>query len=275
MPDIYGSHFEFDGQSSRQFKLIIVNVETERLRSLSGAIEGSTVFDKKAKRRRLINTTYDNSPLSFEVDIVTDDATTIHNEQRRKIEKWLFNRNKYCKFYLDLADDRRCETFEYVNGQRKRLYLNCRFVNPEKLEYFNGIVGYRATMELDSGYWMQEAITYEFNLQNQPPDTQRVIVHVDSDIDDYIYPYTLIIMQSGGGDVSITNLTDDNMRRTEFTDILTSSSIIINSATNYVSGYFDNFSSPNFPRLVDGDNEILIGGNVDTVAFQFNNRRRF
>lgn len=79
-----------------------------------------------------------------------DNERLIEPSERRAIEKWLFNKREYCKLYLDMADDLYGETFEYIDGIRKRNYLNCRFINPEKLEYNGGIVGYKATLEADS-----------------------------------------------------------------------------------------------------------------------------
>ena len=70
MADIYGSHFEYGGISSRQHSLIIANVDTGRMAQLGGTKEGVTIFSKSAKKRYLVDDDYTNSPISFDIEIV-------------------------------------------------------------------------------------------------------------------------------------------------------------------------------------------------------------
>lgn len=274
MPDIYGSHFEFGGQSSRRYKLILANVTTERLRALAGQIASDTVFNRKSKQRYLINNNYNDSPLTLDVDILTDDDTVLGKTERRDIKKWLFNRHEYQKFYIDLADDIGCETFDYIDGERKRLFMFCRFLNPEKLEYNGGIVGYKATLEADSGYWWQDPIVKTFTLNHSSSsDYTNITLTVDSDIDDYIYP-RVVFYTTGTGDVKITNLTDDSSRTLHFEAVPSGSFIALNSETSSVTPpFFSKLVNYNFPRLLDGINTLQITGAISTIAFQFSNRR--
>lgn len=275
MADIYGSHFEYAGVTSRRYGLIIANVETERLTSVSGAISGVTVFNKNTKRRYLIDDDHNDFPVSFEVDIVTDNERGLEFNERREVEKWLFNKHSYRKLYLDVTDDTRGETYEIIDGLQKQLYMNCRFVNPTRLEYNGGIVGYRVTLEADSGLWWQDAITKKFQVNNTSASSTSIItVTVDTDLDDFVYPKVKITMGGSGGDVIITNNSDDPTRVTRFVDVSPYASIILNGELNYVSGqYYEKFYKQNFPRLVDGENNIIVAGNVSTIEFEFNNRR--
>lgn len=280
MADIYGSHFTYGGVSSADRGLIFANVETDRFTQMAGTIAGVTIFNKSGKRNYLIDDDYSGSPLSFDIDIVTDDERTLTLEERRTIEKWMFNRHGYKKLYIyhndecgdPVVDDEYSETIE---GSVKRLYMNCRFVNPTYLEYQGGIVGYRATLEADSGYWWQDAITKVYTLNNaNASSSTQITVDVDTDIDDYTYPRISVVMNTGGGDFSITNNTDDGARLTSFTDIAANATVIIDSEFNYVSGqYYLKFQDQNFPRLLDGSNTITVRGAVKSVTFTFNNRR--
>ena len=101
MADMYGSHFEYGGVSSKTHGMIIANVETTRFTQVAGTIAGVTIFNKSGKRNYLIDDDYSGSPLSFEVDITTDDNSTLDKASRRTIEKWLFNRHNYRKLYLE------------------------------------------------------------------------------------------------------------------------------------------------------------------------------
>lgn len=277
MADIYGSHFEYGGVLSRQYGLIVATVNTERMIKLNGDISGSTVFSRVAQKRYLVGDDLSESPMSFEVEILTEDGRGIEQSERREIEKWLFNKHDYRKLYFDMEDDDFGDMQELVDGVRKRLYLNCRFVNPEKLEYNGGVVGYKATLEADSSMFWQDAITKTFTLDNSSASATTVItVDVDSDIDDYIYPKVTFTLGSAGGDVIIINNSDDSTRFTKFVGLSAYASIIMKGELNYISGdNYQKFATRNFVRLLDGANNLTVQGNVANIEFEFQNRRNF
>lgn len=275
MSDFYGSHFEFSGISSRQYGLIIANVETSRLTQSAGAISGSTIFSKSAKKLYLIDNDYSDSPLSFDIEIITYNGRCLNYSERRNIEKWLFNRREYRKLYLDVADDYYGETYEFVDGVRKRNYLNCRFINPSKLEYNGGIVGYVVTLEADSCMFWQDEIEKTFEINNKSKDTtSNITLNIDTDIDDYTYPDVKITMGKIGGDFIIINHRDDGSRMTKFVDISPFDDIIMKSSLSYVDEkYYGRFYYRNFIRLLDGKNNFAITGNVDSITFKYSQRR--
>ena len=274
MADIYGAHFDYAGRSSIEFGLIFVNVNTERFTNLSGSISGVTIFNKSIKQRYLVDDDYSESPVSYEVEIITDDQRYLSLQECRRVEKWLFNRHNYRKLYLDSFDDCDGATTEVIDSKEKRLYLRCRFINPSRIEGDGGVVGYRATLEADSGYWWQDALSKTFNIANSGSNYSTINVRVDSDIDDYIYPKVTVTMNSVGGDIILINGTDDVLRVTKFESIPANTTLIIRSDVNYVSGnYYQSFVNRNFPRLLDGNNAILVGGAVKTIKYEFSNRR--
>lgn len=275
MADFYGSHFEYGDVSSRRYGLIIVNINTDRITQFGGSTESISFFNNKAKKRYIVDDDYSGYPLSFDIEIVTENERCLDQSERRKIEKWLFNRRDYRKFYLDIGDDCIGDTFEFVEGVMKRNYLNCRFVNPSKIEGNGGIIGFKATLEADSGLLWQDAIDKTFSVGNAYEDISSIItVNVDSDMDDYIYPKVTITMGGVGGDVIISNNSDDETRLTKFVDISPYATIIMNGELNYISGqYYEKFNKQNFIRLLDGANRITVLGNVDTLEIEFSNRR--
>lgn len=275
MADFYGSHFEYGGLSSREYGLIIVNADTNRSTQLSGKKEGVTIFGKNSIKRYLIDDDYSSSPLSFEIEIMTDSDRCLEFSERRQIEKWLFNKKSYRKLYLDIDDDDLGETFEYVNGVIKRNYLNCRLINPEKLEGNGGIVGYKATLEADSQMFWQDPIEQAFSVSNGSESAvSNITIDIDTDLDEYIYPKVSIQMGSFGGDIIIVNNSDDNSRQTKFVDISPSATIIMKGELNYVSDqYYEKFAGRNFIRLLDGENTLTITGNVATIKFEYSARR--
>lgn len=271
MADIYGSHFEYGNTSSRTYDLVFANMNTSRFMSIAGKIEGITVFNKKVQARYLVDDNYANFPVSFDVEIITEDASPISIANQRLIEKWLFNKHNYRKLYIDQVDDTQGVFSEMIDGSVKRLYLNCRFMNPERIENDCNVIGYKATLEADSGLWWQDAVTQTFDIEesgNYP------VVVVDTDIDEFTYPKVVINIGNEGGDVIITNTTDSSTRLTKFVNLTANSIITIKGNTNYVSGQnYTKFENMNFPRLLDGNNTFSIEGDVSSISFEFNNRR--
>ena len=275
MADIYGSHFEYGGITSRQYGLIIAAVNTTRTAVLGGSKEGVAIFSKSAKKRYLVDDDYSNSPLSIEIEIVTENDRTLETVERRQIEKWLFNHRTYRKLYLDMADDYFGETYEYVNGKLLRNYLNCRLINPEKLEYNGGVVGYKATLEADSNMFWQDATVSTFTVNNSSATSTSIItVNVDTDLDEYIYPKVSITMGSEGGDIVISNNSDDSARLTKFVGVGAYATVVMKGEMNYVSGqYYEKFQQRNFIRLLDGENKLTVIGNVASIEFEYSSRR--
>ena len=275
MADIYGSYFEYASKSSKEFGLIIASVEAERMNKISGDIEGMTVFNKASKKRYLIEDNETNSPISFDIEIVTENQEPINFVNSRKIEKWLFNRHSYRKLYFGTSDDPLEETYETIDGAIKRSYLNCRFINAEKLEYNNGVVGYKATLEADSSMLWQDPISKTFEISNDSSTpSSEVVVNVDTDIDDYTYPKVTFTVGSVGGDIIIVNHSDDSTRLTKFVGLSPAATITMKGDLNYISGqYYEKFKIRNFLRLLDGANNIFITGDIVSITIEYQNRR--
>lgn len=273
--EIYGVHFEYNGIQSRRYGLMIANIETERFNQTYGTRQGITLFNKSSLKRYLIDDDYSDSPITIDIEIVTDNQKIINPHERRTIERWLFGQTKYQKFYIDMADDSTGESFEYKNGEYKRLYLNCRFVNPTKIEYNGGIVGYKTTLEADSGMWYQDRTVQTFTLNHESSSSHSTIdVVVDTDLKRFTYPKVTLTTGDVGGNVTILNHADDIERTTQFSQLAANTSVILNGETNYISGQnFEKFYKQNFPRLLDGTNHIYIAGNIKTIKFEFYNRR--
>lgn len=176
---------------------------------------------------------------------------------------------------MDIADDERGDTCEFIGGEWKRLYLNCRLVNPVKIEGNSGIIGYKATIEADSNMFWQDPVEHVVNISNGSADSSvNFTIPVDTDLDEYIYPMVVIQMGNTGGDVIIVNNSDDSSRQTKFVGIGALATIVMKGELNYVGGqYYEKFAGRNFIRLLDGDNTFTVIGDVQTIKFEFSARR--
>lgn len=273
MTDIYGTYFEFGGVSSKQYGLIIASLDTSRNTALYGSKTSISVFNKLGNKRYLVGDDYTSSPLSFDIEVITEDTFPIESAQKRIIEKWLFSHKDFRKMYFNIENDCDNESFESVGKEIKRYYLNCRFINPQKIESDIGVVGYRATLEADSDMFWEDPTTQTFS-SGEEESISNISVHVDTDSQEYVHPKVTIKMGSTGGDFTIVNNSDDSTRITKFIGVSKYATIVMNSSIRYVSGeYYEKFYNRNFIRLIDGDNDFHIIGDISSITVEWQNRR--
>ncbi len=271
--NLYGCHFTFGGVDSNTYSLIIANVTTNRDDRSAGDISGQYLYRKSDKTFKLLGDDYSGSQMAFDVDIITDDERTLSSADRRAVEKWLFNKQTFRKLYIDENDDPLEESFEMIDGAKKSFYLLCRFINPEKIDNGCGVVGYKATLECDSGLMWQDEITYTFNAGSSAT-SGSFTVNLDTDINDYTYPIVTITTRSGCQTFSIRNTSDDSDRATTFSGLGGADSITMNGNIGYVDQtHYRYFSGLNFIRLLNGENVFNYTGAIASVTLKWNNRR--
>lgn len=275
MADIYGSHFEFGGLSSRMYDLVFVNLNTSRWIQLAGNSESVTIYNKGANKAYVIGDDHTKSPVVLDAEITTESCRSLDISEQRQIEKWLFGHKNYRKLYFDMADDPTAATYEIVDGKLYRNYLNCRMLNPERIEGNGGICGYKFQIMCDSNMFWQDAHTHNFSVNNGAPDVSTIVtVPVDTDFREYIYPKVKITMGGTGGDITIVNNTDDSTRLTQFVGISPYATVIMKGELNYVSDqYYEKLATRNFIRLLDGENKLFVLGDVDSIEFEYSARR--
>lgn len=273
--ELYGCHFEYNGVSSRIYGLIFANSTTERFTKLSGNSKAKTLFDKKHSALHIVGIDHSESAITFDAEIICEHEIGLEKNIRRQIERWLFEQSNYSKLYIDMNDDTFGDSYEVIRGEMKRMYLNCRFINPEKLEYNGGIVGYKVTVECDSRLAWQEPISETLEVDHYKSDQSTFCaIDVDTDLNDYTYPIVTIATGNVGGKIQIANYTDSSTRFTEFIGVDNNTTFKIDNSVNYVSNNnYQKMSSKNFIRLLPGRNTIVVIGNVLSVTFEWQNRR--
>lgn len=266
-----GCHFQFGSFNSRAYGIIFAHCDTKSFLKVMGDITSNTVFNKKDKSRYLLHDDYTGSPITFDAEIISDDFKAFTQQNRRSIEKALFNKHEYSKLYVDMSDDLYGDSYEYINGSLKRLYFNCRFINPTKLEDGNGlVVGYKFSIECDSCMLWQDAVEIDIDV----PSDGNISVEVDTDIGDYTYPEVTIQTGSQGGRISVVNMTDSSARQTILAEMPINYILTMKGDINYLSdSNYERLSNQNFIRLLDGTNRINIQGDVSSIKFKWNNRR--
>lgn len=263
-------HFTYGSFNSRDYRLIFGHCTTEAYDELAGKLSSKSIFNRRNRTRYLLADDFENSPISFDAEIVTECAEPLSVAERKVIEKALFNKAQYQKMYIDAADDIDGSLTETVDGVTKRLYFNCRFVNPSRIaNAADDVVGYKFTIECDSYLLWQDEITKTLSVSGS-----SVTVQTDTNLVGYTYPEVTIQVGSSGGDVVIANTTDDMTRLTKFHDLTAGIKLTMKGNLNYISGQnYEKFEGQNFIRLLDGSNVFSIQGDVTSVTFKWQNRR--
>ena len=269
-------HFIYGTFDSADYGLIFAHCDTSEYKNLMGEFDTTKFFNKRDKSASIIGDDFKDSPVTISAEIVTDDYEPLDSQRMRAVEKALFNKRGYAKLFANTEDDVDGSTYEYIGGDLKRLYLNCRFINPERIQDGGGrTIGYKFDIECDSCMAWQEVsrVASTFSGTTTSSVSQMSVV-TDTDIGDFTYPDIVVRMGSSGGDLTIINHSDDSTRLTKFVGLSPNVNVIIRGNHNFISGdNYYKFQNQNFPRLIDGTNNISITGNVELVQFRWQNRR--
>ena len=267
-------HFQYGSGNSQMYGLIIAHAETSHENRASGSIETVNIFSKREKRNLFAKDDYSDSPISFDVELLSDSDEPLTQEAQRAIQKWLFYQQGYWPLYLDSFDDLDDENQELVDGVLKGAYLNCRFTNPEKVYGNGGVFGYKATLEADSPLAWQDANDLTVTLTGGAGANAAFTLTIDTDLKDYTYPKVTITTGNTGGNITIANNSDSATRLTGFTGLSPNTSIVMSEKIGMVSGQnYSKFSNKNFIRLLDGNNQFSVIGDVVSIRFEWQNRR--
>lgn len=271
-----GQYFTYGDFSSRMYGIIFAHVESSILSDMSGKISSSSVFNARKKVNYFTGNDYSSSPVSFEAEIVQESASAILEEERRAIEKALFNAPIYKKLRADLLNGGIESSLNVFDGLRaSRMYFNCRMVNPSRImNDRDETIGYKFTVECDSAYMWEDEASVSFSAEDISDGNGIIHVSADSDMQDYIYPTVTFTVGSTGGDITFQNNTDDSERLTTFKDVTHNTQIAMDGCRCMITPEenYSKFYAKNFIRLLDGDNSIAVTGDVSTVKFAFCNR---
>lgn len=265
---LFINNFEYDGINSKKYGLFFGHVDTERLKQICGNLEYNQVFYPSLNRQEIHGVNKDEFPLSFDLEIIS--AEPISYWSAKEIKKWLFNSPVYKKLYASRIKDK---TIEKINGEEKRRYVECVFTNPEAMFYADGLHGWKCTCTLSSGWAFQDEIEITYT-----DFTEDIIVPVDSDNGEYIYPTLTFSAAATINPISptIVNASDNN-RAMEIEDIPAQTEVYVDSAVGTITdntgtSLYPNLVDQKFLRLVNGDNVLQISG-ISELTIRYQNVR--
>lgn len=261
---IFTDFFIYDGICSRRYGLRFANVDTKIIATACGEVEYNTTFSRATRSKYIDGKKYDESAISFDVEIISENPIT-DKKEIRQISKWLFNSPAYHKLYADYH--LHPEESERIDGQIINKYVDCVFVKPEELWYGDGLHGWKCTCQCSS--YMAKTDVLSISCSSIASDAQIVELNVDSDEQDYVFPRLVVEGCSG---LSILNKSDDN--RLFKLSGLSNKTLSVDCATGVVidnTGAFciDKVENQKLFRLVQGKNELEISGSTDKLTIKY------
>ena len=139
--------------------------------------------------------------------------------------------------------------------------------------YADGLHGWKCTCTLSSGWAFQDEV--EITYTNF---TENIIIPVDSDNGEYIYPTFIFSTAATDSLMSPTIInTSDNNRTMTVKDIKAQTEVYVDSAIGTITdntgaSLYSNLVGQKFLRLVNGDNELQISG-ISELTIKYQNVR--
>jgi hypothetical protein len=230
--------------SSESLGIISVsfNQTTMEIVNNSGETTLETVRAGNSSAFHIVKQDYD-SPLSFTLQVINEDASDIDAVKEREITRSLCKRGIYLDFVID--DDR------YYN-----LVLKANISNP-KIIRIGKVYGMEFTVTCKYPYAHSRIIKKTFNITTE---NQQIRLFVNHDDDNYIYPNIEIILNTSGN-LTITNIKDTKIF--SISNVSNGEKIKIDGLIPLIStsisshAIWQNFNK-NWLRLVDGMNTLTI-----------------
>ena len=259
----YAREFSFDGIPSSNYALTIS--------STTDGSEVSTNFpgDVKLFTEKLFNRTDEfyygasvEPSLEFPVTFLTDNEELMA-VNLEKIGLWLFGKRNYSDLKI-------------LQPDMQNVTYRCFMLQPKIIRIGNTIKGVSALVHSKDPWGLSEEKMYTYTFT--PPVSNVVITNNNlSDDSGYLYPNMTITMADTGGDISITN-TSDNNRVFSFSGLLANEVITIDNSLQIISSNsglrrLGNFNK-NFLRLVSGSNNLLITGAVTQITLEYAEARK-
>ena len=251
----YARNFSFNNVSSQNYSLTITSDSAEESSNFPG---DTKIYTEKIFRRSdeyLLGT--EIAPvLEYPVKFLTTDLEELTAQDLRSIGKWLFGKRQYGKLQImqyDMSD----------------VIYDCFLTNPKIIRIGNLVRGVSAICHCRSafGYTSPKSYTYttSFRHNNASDDTG------------YTYPITIITADVFGGDITITNTTD-NSRQTIFTGLSANEILTIDNSLQIVTSStglrrLSNFNKKFF-RLMNGVNNITLSGAIASMKLTYADARK-
>ena len=265
MASFYTTDFEFDGKSSQEFNLKIINFDSSGISSGIGSSDVEILSQRvlrKAKPYFLgrIQSTNLEFPLTFGT------ASPISGMDRDLISAWLFGRNTYLPLYI-LQDD--------LNGAM----FNCFLTKPEPTYIGNIQYAFKCNVTCDSpfAYSPIKVVTQTFSAS--AIEYYDFEIYNSSSDDDFLYPVVEFELNTIGDYFKLKNLDDTSgsvAREFIFTGLQASEKITVDNDIQTITSDTGLLRLPLFNkkwfRLLPRQNRLHIESGIGTFTITYRER---
>jgi len=252
----YGRSFIYDGIPSETYNLYISDIDAN---AINNSMASSSMDIKEQKIfRRATPYLYGMTPspnLEFSFSAFSEDE--IDASGFELISKWLFSSRSYKAFQIDQPDIQDVVFYSVLQ-------------DPEVVRVGGLIQGFTCNVVCNSPFAFKFPKTTTYTYTTEIVDSTEIYYNGSDDTGNYLYPTSMTItMNNTDGDVSITNLNDDN-RVVSYTglsgnEVLTISPMYETLSSSTGLNRLGN-SNYKFLRLVAGENQLQIEGNVASIS---------
>ena len=255
MASFKGLNFSFDGHSSEEFNLKIVNIDKSGWNTESIGANYEPVLDENPLK--IIKNSYGvHISENLEFEMVVASLERIDRDTVNRISSWLFARRKPCKLYIDQPD-------------MQNKYFECFLTSPKQVSRGNFAYAVSFTVSCTSPFMWSNDIISSISVTNGSGEI--TLYHNGADYDGYINPVIEIESVGDVSKISIVNQRDGN-RETGFdfsgTGIIgfTSGEIIKVDTENRIVSSSNSINrltpfNKKWLRIKSGSNKLLITGN--------------
>lgn len=251
----FGAGFIYDGISSEIYGLRIAELNAQGVNESMGSSDVEIVSQKLFRRSTPYFFGSTASPvLSFSMTAFSEEE--IDAEFFQLIQKIYFSSRTYKKLQIDQVD---------MQG----VYFDAILKEPTIVRVGNLLQGIKFTVSCNAPFAFNFPKTVTYPYTAAIVDSTIVFNNTSDDTGNYLYPDTIITMNSFGGNVSITNLSDSN-RISSFTAMSASEILTVNNSLQTIESStglkrLSNFNKK-FLRLVPGVNRLRIQGNISNFS---------
>lgn len=252
----YGRSFIWNGTPSELFGLYIADIDANGINESMGS-SSLEILEKRIFRNPKPYFLGASPSPKLEFDFSAYSESEMDAVQFEGVQKWLFSSREYMRLQIDQPD-------------LQNIYFNCFFTDPKIKRVGNLIQGFSATVVCDSPFAYRFPLVTTYTYGSSVVDSTETFYNMSDDDGAYLLPNEIIItVNNEGGNVSITNLDDEN-RVMSFTglqanEILTVSSLYQTIDSSSGLKRMGNFNKK-FLRLVPNRNRLRIQGNLSSFV---------
>jgi phage-related protein len=260
----YGRSFIYNNIPSDYYGLLIGDLDSGGVNETMGS-SNMEILDQKIYRRAT-PFFYGATPspiLTFDMSAFSENE--IDSDFFRLIQKVFFSSKKYSKLQI-------------VQDDMAEIYFDAILNDPKIIRVGNLLRGISFTVTCSSPFAWNFPKTTTYTYSTPTIDSTVIFNNSSDDNGSYLYPSNVITMNSFGGNITITNLSDSN-RVFSFTGLQAGEVITIDNSLQTISSStglkrLSNFNKK-FLRLIPGVNNLRIQGAISTATMtcQFVSRR--